>query len=98
LICWFAFQNQSVLAAEALVDTVVALYRTGWTVEQLQLELTFLSLQDQSEGMQQMQSLDRELLTSFLVLIWLTCEVRTQHRQAYCSQASCYKSRAAVML
>jgi hypothetical protein len=59
------------------VDTVVTLYRTGWTVERLQLELTFLSLQDQSEGMQQMKSLDRELLTSFLVLIWLTCEVRT---------------------
>ena len=76
LLPWFAFQNQSSLAAEALVDTIVTLYRRGWSVEQVQLELSLLTLQDQSEGMQQMQALDKDLLISFVVLIWLTCKVR----------------------
>ena len=51
LIPWFAYQNQSVLAAEALVEAVVNLYRARWSVERVQLELGFLSLQQRNEGM-----------------------------------------------
>lgn len=75
LITWFAFQNHSVLAAEALVETVVALYRSGWSVERVQMELSFLTLQRQRAGMDQVQSIDSEMLLSFVLLIMITAKV-----------------------
>lgn len=75
LIPWFAFQNHSVLAAEALVETVVALYRSGWSVERIQMELSFLTLQRQRAGMDQVQSIDSEMLLSFVLLIMITAKV-----------------------
>lgn len=75
LLPWLAFQNQSILAAEALVECVVNLYRAGWTVQQVQLELAFLSLQRVVKGMEQVQDLDSDMLLSFVVLICITCEV-----------------------
>jgi hypothetical protein len=50
--------------------------RTGWTINEVEMELAFMTLQNQSEGMQQLQALDRDLLLSFVVSIWITCEVR----------------------
>lgn len=75
LIPWFAFQNHSVLAAEALVETVVALYRSGWSVERVQMELSFLTLQRQREGIDQVQTIDSEMLLSFVLLIMITAKV-----------------------
>jgi hypothetical protein len=65
-----------VLAAEALVDTVIALYRCGWSVERVQLELSFLTLTRQRAGMDQVQSIDSEMLLSFVLLIMITAKVR----------------------
>lgn len=76
LVPWFAFQNQSELAAEALVDVVISLYRKQCTPQELQLELALAQLQSQSEGMRQLQALDRDLLLSCVYIIWLVCEVR----------------------
>jgi hypothetical protein len=75
LIPWFAYQKQSMLAAEALVETVVNLFRSGWTVAEVQMELAFLSLQKQSKGMKQVQDIDCDMLISFVILIWITCQV-----------------------
>lgn len=76
LIPWCAFQNHSVLAAEALVETVIALYRSGWSVERVQMELSFLTLQRQRAGMDQVQTIDSEMLLSFVLLIMITAKVR----------------------
>ena len=82
LVPWFAYQNQSALAAEALVESVVNLYRQGWSVQQVQMELAFLSLSRQSEGMHQIQELDSDMLLSFVLLISITCEVRARPRRS----------------
>ena len=73
---WFAFQNQSSLAAEALVECVVNLYRAGWTVQQIQMELAFLALERSRRGVEQVNELDSDMLLSFVMLICVTCQVR----------------------
>lgn len=76
LVPWLAFQNQSELAAEALVEAAVALFRSGWTVERVQLEMAFLTLKSKSEEIKQVQELDSEMLLSFVCLIMITCKVK----------------------
>lgn len=80
LVPWLAFQNQSELAAEALVEAAVGLYRSGWTVQRVQLEMTFLTLKTQREEIKQVQELDSEMLLSFICLIMITCKVLVQLR------------------
>lgn len=87
LIPWFAFQNQSTLAAEALVECVVNLYRAGWTAQQVQLQLAFLRVQRVVKGIEQVQGLDSDMLLSFVMLICITCEVRASRTKGilHCS-------------
>lgn len=75
LVPWLAFQNQSELAAEALVEAGVALFQSGWTVERVQLEMAFLTLKSKTEEIKQVQELDSEMLLSFVCLIMITCKV-----------------------
>ena len=91
-------RSRAPLAAEALVETVVNLYRAGWTVEQVELELAFLSLQNQSEGMQQLKALDRDLLLSFVVSIWITCEVRSVRKPSHAATCLllCHRNSAGL--
>eukprot|EP00892_Ulva_mutabilis_P009668 jgi/Ulvmu1/7073/UM033_0134.1 len=74
LVPWLAFQNQSELAAEALVEACIGLFRSGWTVERVQLEMTFLTLKSTREEIKQVQALDSEMLLSFICLIMITCK------------------------
>lgn len=76
LLSWFAYQHQSFLGATVLVETALVAYRNGCTVGKLQLELAFLSLQQQGdEGMRQLQPLDNDLLLSFVAATHMVCQV-----------------------
>jgi hypothetical protein len=44
-------------------------------VERVQMELSFLTLQRQRAGMDQVQSIDSEMLLSFVLLIMITAKV-----------------------
>jgi hypothetical protein len=75
MVSWFAYQNESLLAAQALVETIIAAHRSGWSVERVNMQLSFLSLQKQDIAGQQIGTLDNDMLLSFVAVGIYTCQV-----------------------
>lgn len=75
MVSWFAYQNESLLAAQALVETIIAAHRSGWSVERVNMELSFLSLKKQDIAGQQIGALDNDMLLSFVAVGIYTCQV-----------------------
>ncbi|GAB4814423.1 hypothetical protein N2152v2_001469 [Parachlorella kessleri] len=69
LLAWFASQSKALFAAKCLVETVVQMYRAGYTLDDVKLSISLGGLE---YGGQLLSPLHEDLLLSWVAIVMMT--------------------------